>query len=64
MPELPASPYDKLSSDELAAVLERVFAFPKAGAIGIVGLPNDAAEVSLSAAYRLTEGAIGGVRNR
>ena len=64
MPDLPASPYDKLSSDELAAVLERVFAFPKATAIGIAGLPNDAGEISLNAAYGLIEGAIGGVRNR
>jgi arginase family enzyme len=64
MPDLPASPYDKLSSDELAAVLGRVFAFPKATAIGIAGLPNDAGEISLNAAYGLIEGAIGGVRNR
>ena len=64
MPDLPASPYDKLSSDELAAFLERVFAYPKATALGIAGLPNDAAEISLTAAYRLIEGAIGGVRSR
>jgi len=64
MPGLPASPHDRLSSDELAAFLEKVFAFPKATAIGIAGLPNDAAEISVRAAYRLIEGAIGGVRNR
>ena len=64
MPELPPSPYDKLTSDELAACLEKVFAYPKVTAIGIAGLPNDAAEVSLMAAYNLVEGAIGGVKSR
>ncbi len=64
MPDLPASPYERLSSDELAAFLRKVFAFPKATAIGIAGLPNDADEISLRAAYGLIEGAIGGVRNR
>ena len=64
MPGLSASPYDKLSSSELAAVLEYVFAFPKATAIGIAGLPDDAGEISIQAAYRLIEGAIGGVRSR
>lgn len=64
MPELPASPYDKLSSEELAAVLGKVFAFPKAAALGIAGLPDDADEVSVRTAYGLIEGAIGGVRSR
>ncbi len=64
MPDLPASRHDGLSSDELAAFLQTVFAFPKAAAIGIAGLPNNADGVSLRAAYRLIEGAIGGVRNR
>lgn len=64
MPGLPASPYERLSSGELAAFLQKVFAFPKATAIGIAGLPNDADEISLRAAYGLIEGAIGGVRNR
>ena len=64
MPDLPASRYGKLSSDELAALLQQVFAFPKATAIGIAGLPNDAADVSLRAAYRLIEGAIEGVQSR
>jgi len=64
MPDLPTSPYDGISSDRLASFLEAVFAFPKATAIGIAGLPNDANEISIGAAYRLIEGAIGGVRNR
>ena len=64
MPDLPASPYDRLSSDALAAVLEKMFAYPKATAIGIAGLPNDADEISIRAAYSLIGGAIGGVRNR
>jgi hypothetical protein len=64
MPDLPTSSRDKLSSEELAASLETVFAFPKATAIGIAGLPDNADEISLAAAYRLIEGAIGGVRNR
>ncbi|MCJ7629435.1 MAG: arginase family protein, partial [Longimicrobiales bacterium] len=64
MPDLPTSPADGLSGDELAAFLQTVFAFPKATALGIAGLPNDADETSLKAAYKLIEGAIGGVRNR
>jgi arginase family enzyme len=64
MPDLPPSPYDRLPSQELGVVLERAFAFPKATAIGIAGLPNGVDEVSIEAAYRLIEGAIGGVRNR
>ena len=64
MPDLPASPHDRLSSEELAAFLQKVFAFPKATAVGIAGLPNDADEISIQAAYGLIEGAIGGVRNR
>jgi hypothetical protein len=64
MPKLPDSPHDKLSSQELAAFLGTVFSFPKVAAIGIAGVPNDAGELSLSAAYRLIEGAIGGVRSR
>ncbi len=64
MPDLPASPYEGISSHGLAAFLEKLFAFPKATAMGIAGLPNDADEVSLRAAYKLIEGAIGGVQNR
>jgi len=64
MPGLPASSHEKLSSSELAAVLKNVFTFPKAAAIGVAGLPNDADQISVEAAYRLIEGAIGGVRNR
>lgn len=64
MPELPASPYEKISSSELAAVLQRVFAYPKVTAIGIAGLPNSASQVSVNAAYTLIEGAIGGVKSR
>jgi hypothetical protein len=64
MPDLPSSNYDRLSSHELAAFLREVFAFHKATAIGIAGLPNDADEISIRAAYGLIEGAIGGVRNR
>ena len=64
MPELPSSMYDRLASSELAACLQKIFAYPKVTAIGIVGLPNDAAEISLRAAYRLIEGAMGGIRNR
>jgi hypothetical protein len=64
MPDLPASGYERLSSHELAAVLEQVFAYPKATAIGIAGMPNDAAEVSLTAAYTLIEASLEGIRNR
>ena len=64
MPELPPSHYDKLTSSELAACLQQMLVYPKVTAIGIAGLPNDAAEISLQAANRLIEGAIGGVQNR
>jgi hypothetical protein len=64
MPDLPPSPYDSLSTGELARVLEQVFAYPKAAAIGIAGLPNNADPVSLTAAYELIEGAIRGIQNR
>jgi arginase family enzyme len=64
MPDLPPSPYDNLSSGELATVLEQVFAYPKAAAIGIAGLPNNADPASVTAAYELIEGAMKGVQNR
>ncbi len=64
VPGLPATPFDKISSENLAKVLQSVFSFSKAGAIGIAGVPNGADQVSLDAAYRLIEGAIKGVRSR
>jgi arginase family enzyme len=64
MPDLPESPFDKITSSELAAVLEKLFSYPKAAAVGIAGLPNGAGDVSVNAAYALIEGAIGGVRIR
>lgn len=64
MPELPATDYVKLSSSELAGSLEKIFSYQKTTAVGIAGLPNDASEVSVTAAYRLIEGAIEGVRGR
>ena len=64
VPGLPATPFDKISSENLAKVLQSVFSFSKAGAIGIAGVPNGADQVSLDAAYRLVEGAIKGVRSR
>jgi len=64
MPGLPSTSYDRLSSAELAAVLRKMFAYPKATAIGIAGLPNGAGEISVNAAYRLIDGAIEGVKSR
>lgn len=64
MPELENSDHETVSSDQLAGFLKRVFAFPKASAVGIAGLPNDASRISVDAAYSLIEGAIGGVRSR
>jgi hypothetical protein len=61
---LSPSPSEKLSSDELAIVLQQVFAYPKATAIGVAGLPNGSDEDSIRAAYKLIEGAIRGVRER
>jgi arginase len=52
------------TSTELAACLEAMFQYPKAAAIGIASLPDDAEEVSLNAAYRLLEGALRGVKSR
>jgi hypothetical protein len=53
-----------LTSAELASVLGRIFRFPKAAAIGIAGLPDDADDRSIRGAYRLIEGAIEGVKGR
>jgi arginase family enzyme len=64
IPDLPSSPYGRLTGPELTAVLETVFAFPKATAIGIAGLSDGAGQASIDAAYGLIEGAIEGVRNR
>jgi len=55
------------TSLELAAVLERMFRHPKAGAIGIASLPvgdRDPDGLSLKAAYRLIEGALRGYGSR
>jgi hypothetical protein len=64
MPDLHPSDHERLSSRELASVLERAFSFPKATAIGIAGVPDGAGLDSLAAAYRLIEGAIRGVKSR
>jgi hypothetical protein len=64
MPDLPESGHEKISSTELATVLEKTFSYPKAAAVGIAGLPDGAGEVSLKAGYRLIEGAIRGVKSR
>lgn len=55
------------TSSELAAALEVMFQYEKAGAIGIASLPygeRDKNLVSLKAAYRLIEGAIKGIQKR
>jgi hypothetical protein len=55
------------TSHELAAALEKMFRFKKAGAIGIASMPfgeRDKEVFSLQAAYRLIEGAIKGVKKR
>lgn len=55
------------SSKELAAALEIMFQYKKAGAIGIASLPfgeNDKNLISLKAAYHLIEGAIKGIKKR
>ena len=61
---LPSSISQKISSDELAAVLERAFTYPRATAIGIAGLPDGADPASVRVAYKLIEAAIEGVRER
>jgi hypothetical protein len=55
------------TSTELAAALEVMFQYEKAGAIGIASLPfgeRDKDLVSLKAAYRLIEGAVKGIKKR
>jgi arginase len=52
------------TSTELAAFLEALFQYPKAAAIGIASLPDDAKDASLKAAYRALEGALRGVKSR
>ncbi|UCE21621.1 MAG: hypothetical protein JSV46_05245, partial [Candidatus Aminicenantes bacterium] len=55
------------TSTELAAALEVMFQYEKAGAIGIASLPfgeRDKNQVSLKAAYHLIEGAIKGIQKR
>ncbi len=55
---------DGLSSRDLALSLQEIFAWRKAAAIGIAGLPDDAGETSLATAYRLIEAAVEGIRMR
>ncbi len=55
------------TSHELAAALEVMFQYKKAGAIGIASMPfgeRDKDGLSLQAAYRLIEGAIKGIKKR
>lgn len=55
------------TSKELAAALEVMFQYEKAGAIGIASLPfgeRDKDLISLKAAYRLIEGSIKGIQKR
>ena len=55
------------TSQELAAAIQKMFAYPKVAAIGIVSLPfgeRDKQGISLKAAYCLIEGAIKGVKGR
>ncbi len=64
VPGHPHAPPKGPTSTELAACLEAMFQYPKAAAIGIASLPDDAKDVSLKAAYRLLEGALRGVKSR
>jgi len=55
------------TSKELAAAIQKMFAYPKVSAIGIASLPfgqRDKEGISLQAAYRLIEGAVKGVKGR
>ncbi len=55
------------TSRELAAAIQRMFAHPKAAAIGIASIPfgaRDKDERSLEAAYRLIEAAVRGAQSR
>jgi arginase len=64
IPGHPRAPSNGPSSTELAACLEGMFQYPKAAAIGIASLPDEAEDVSVQAAYRLVEGALRGVKSR
>ena len=52
------------TSRELADCLETMFSFPRAAALGIASLHDEAEEMSVKAAYRLIEGALKGIKNR
>ena len=55
------------SSVELAGAVQRIFAHPKAAALGIASIPFGGADpggLSLKAAYRLIEAAVLGVQSR
>ena len=52
------------TSRELADCLETMFSFPRAAALGIASLHDEADEMSVKAAYRLIEGALKGIKNR
>lgn len=49
---------------ELAAGLRTIFEYPAAAALGIASLPEDAPDQTVTAAHRLIEGAIEGLRAR
>ena len=65
--EIPGHPHaihHGITSKELSACLETIFSFPKAAALGIASLPDDANKKSIASAYQLVEGAIKGIKNR
>ncbi len=65
--EIPGHPHafpDGPSSQQLAASLEVMFNFPKTAALGIASFPDNPEDITSTAAYRLIEGAVRGVRNR
>jgi arginase len=55
------------TSVELAAAIRRIFANPKAAALGIASIPfgaRDKGGLSLRAAYRLIEASVAGAKSR
>ncbi|MFC2160758.1 arginase family protein [Acidobacteriota bacterium] len=65
--EIPGHPHlfpDGPSSQQLSAALEIMFSYSKTAALGMASFPDDSGEITSTAAYRLIEAAIEGIKKR
>ncbi len=65
--EIPGHPHaagDGPTSQELAACLALIFTYPKASATGIASMPENPAEITFTAANRLIQGIVTGIKSR